>query len=167
MEGNSHLVASRYLSRNKPSYIYQSRYHRDTRFYFPNRHDACCMWHARSKRHSTFRVVKFRTLEILITWMHRENFIIFFYYFSPKNLLFSNLLFPSECGSIFESSFPRDLPNDFSLSLATSYLYFVKLSKHRRALSYFSHRVTMKKNHRKNSHRFATGQESLTKEEQP
>lgn len=171
MEGNSHLVASRYLSRNKPSspyiYIYQSRYHRDTRFYFPNRHDACCMWHARSKRQSIFRVVKFRTLEILITWMHRENFIIFFYYFSPKNLLFSSLLFPSECGSIFESRFPRDLPNDFSLSLATSYLHFVKLSKHQRALSYFSHRVTMKKNHRKNSHRFATGQESSTKEERP
>lgn len=40
-------------------------------------------------------LVKFRTIEILITWMHRENFIIFFY--SPKNLLFSNLLFPSEC----------------------------------------------------------------------
>ena len=91
-----------YLSRNKLSfpytyiyiYIYQSHYHRDTRFHFPNRHDTRCMWHARSKRQSSSRVVKFRTIEILITWMHRENFIIFFY--SPKNLLFSNLLFPSE-----------------------------------------------------------------------
>ena len=95
MEENSHLVDI-YQGINFPSPIYINliiTMTRDSIFQIID--DARCMWHARSKRQSSSRVVKFRTIEILITWMHRENFIIFFY--SPKNLLFSNLLFPSEC----------------------------------------------------------------------
>lgn len=46
MEEKSRLVASRYLSRNKSfslyKYIYIYHYHGDTRFHFPNRHDARC-----------------------------------------------------------------------------------------------------------------------------
>lgn len=113
MEENSHLVAFRYLSRNKPSSLYINliiTMIRDSIFQIV---DARCMWHARSKRQSTFRVVKFRTLEILITWTRCENFITFSITFHRKIYSFRIYFFPSNAKSIeiciSESRFSRDL----------------------------------------------------------